>query len=270
MKTLFMGAGSMAHALMKGSLAAEVLRQEKVYVTNRSNRQGLEEFVHEFGVNKVEHEASYDVVILAMKPKDFHGAVATIRPYLTTHTLVISVLAGITIQHLSDKLAFNGAIVRAMPNTSASMGKSATAVSFNRHLTHSQKEWTMKLFQSVGIAVEVEEKQLDLITALSGSGPAYIYFVAELLEKAAVELGLQQELAKDLISQTIAGASEMLEKSGLNAQELRRNVTSPGGTTEAGIAALEEYHVREAFLQCIYSAKTRSENLGKEINTQSL
>ena len=270
MKTLFIGAGSMAHALLKGSIKAEVLKKEDVYVTNRSNRHRLDEFVYHFGVNQVDHDSSYDVVILAMKPKDFHSAVSTIRPYLTTHTLIISVLAGITIQHLSDKLAFNGSIVRAMPNTSAAMGKSATAIAFNRHLTHSQKEWAANLFESVGTAVEVEEKQLDLITALSGSGPAYIYFIAELLEKAAVELGLQQELAKDLVTQTIAGASVMLEKSGLDAKELRKNVTSPGGTTEAGIAALEENHVREAFLQCVYSAKIRSENLGNEMNKQSL
>lgn len=265
MKTLFIGAGSMAYALMSGALKAGVLKNENVHVTNRSNQERLNEIVHEFGVRHVEHDSSCEVVILAMKPKDFHEAADFIRSHLSSHTVVISVLAGITMEHISDKLSFNGPIARAMPNTSAAMGKSATAVSFNGYLSDSQKEWTTTLFQSVGTAVEVAEEQLDLITALSGSGPAYIYYVAELLKNAAVELGLQEELAKNLVTQTIAGASAMLAESGLEARELRRNVTSPGGTTEAGITTLEDYQVRDAFFQCVSSAKRRSEVLGKEL-----
>ncbi|WP_179884951.1 pyrroline-5-carboxylate reductase [Bacillus sp. AFS015802] len=270
MKTLFVGAGSMAHALMSGALKAGVLDKEEVYVTNRANRERLEEITHEFCVRKGERDAVYDVIILAMKPKDFQEAAKSIRAFLSENTLVISVLAGITMEHISDKLSFNGAVARAMPNTSAAMGKSATAVSFNRHLSNSQKEWTKTLFQSVGTAAEIEEEKLDLITALSGSGPAYIYYVAELLKDAAVELGLEENLAESLVTQTIAGASAMLRESGLDAQELRRNVTSAGGTTEAGIAALEEYQVRDAFFQCISSAKNRSQELGSELQKQSL
>ncbi|MGM0751361.1 MAG: pyrroline-5-carboxylate reductase [Bacillota bacterium] len=269
MKTLFIGAGSIAHALMSGALKAGVLKNENVYVTNRANQQRLEEIAHQFGVRQIDHDSSYDVVILAMKPKDFHEASETISTYLSSDTLVISVLAGITMEHIGDKLGYNGPIARAMPNTSAAMGKSATAVSFNPHLSQAQKDWTAALFQSVGTAVEVKEEQLDLITALSGSGPAYIYYVAELLKNAAVELGLQEELAKNLVTQTIAGASAMMEESGLEARELRRNVTSPGGTTEAGIATLEDYQVRDAFFQCVSSAKDRSEVLGKELKKQS-
>ncbi|MCA1063286.1 pyrroline-5-carboxylate reductase [Rossellomorea sp. AcN35-11] len=269
MKTLFIGAGSMAHALMKGALKAGVLMNEKVYVTNRTNRERLDEIVAEFGVRHGERDLPYDVVILAMKPKDFHEAADSIRTYLSKNTLVISVLAGITTEHISDRLSFQGAIARAMPNTSAALGKSATGVSFNPYMSHSQREWTSLLFQSVGTAVIVEEEQLDLITALSGSGPAYIYYVAELLKDAAVELGLEEELAESLVTQTISGASAMLEQSGLEARELRKNVTSPGGTTEAGISTLEGYRVREAFFTCISSAKSRSEYLGKELKRHS-
>ncbi|WP_201713405.1 pyrroline-5-carboxylate reductase [Rossellomorea arthrocnemi] len=270
MKTLFIGAGSMAHALMGGALSAGVLTCEEVYVTNRANQERLDHIMHEFCVQKVNQDTSYDVIILAMKPKDFHEAAESIRTHLKENTLVISVLAGITMDHLSDKLSFNGAMARAMPNTSAALGKSATAVSFNKYLSHSQKEWTTTLFRSVGTAVEVEEEKLDLITALSGSGPAYIYYVAELLKGAAVKLGLEEDLAKGLVTQTIAGASAMLTDSGLEAQELRKNVTSAGGTTEAGISALEDYHIRDAFFQCIASARDRSQILGNELKRQSL
>ncbi|MFI8685291.1 pyrroline-5-carboxylate reductase [Rossellomorea sp. NPDC077527] len=270
MKTLFIGAGSMAHALMGGALKAGVLNSGEVYVTNRSNKERLDEIMQEFCVQKVNLEEEYDVIVLAMKPKDFHEAAESITPYLSEHTLIISVLAGITMEHISDKLTFKGAIARAMPNTSAAMGKSATAVSFNHSLSNSQKQWTKTLFQSVGIAAEVEEEKLDLITALSGSGPAYIYYVAEILKHAAVELGLEEDLAESLVTQTIAGASAMLSESGLEAVELRNNVTSAGGTTEAGIAALEDFQVKEAFFQCITSAKNRSQVLGSELKKQSM
>ncbi|MEI2665142.1 pyrroline-5-carboxylate reductase [Rossellomorea sp. LJF3] len=270
MKTLFIGAGSMAHALMSGALKAGVLNNEEVYVTNRANQERLNEIMQEFCIRKVNRASRYDVIILAMKPKDFHEAAESVRPYLSENTLIISVLAGITMKHISDRLDFKGAIARAMPNTSAAMGKSATAVAFNQYLSPSQKEWTKTLFQSVGIAAEVEEEKLDLITALSGSGPAYIYYVAEILKHAAVELGLEDELAESFVTQTIAGASAMLSESGLEARELRRNVTSAGGTTEAGIAALEDHQVRDAFFQCISSANNRSQTLGHELKENSL
>jgi pyrroline-5-carboxylate reductase len=268
MKTLFIGAGSMAHALLSGAINAQVLKKEDVYVTNRSNQQRLTELIGHFGVNGVSSRLpseELDVIILAMKPKDFHEAAPAIKSFLSPGTLIISVLAGISINHISETLSFNGAIARAMPNTSAALGKSATAVTYNEFLSEQNKEWTLKFFRSVGLSVEVPEEQMDLITAVSGSGPAYIYYVAELLEKAAVDLGMQQELAKALIIQTISGASKMLEASGKEAGILRRNVTSPGGTTEAGITVLEESGVSEAFSKCVDAAKARSEEMEKEL-----
>ncbi|WP_175991122.1 pyrroline-5-carboxylate reductase [Bacillus sp. Marseille-Q1617] len=269
MKTLFIGAGSMAHALLSGAINAKVLEKEEVYITNRTNHQRLQEVIEHFGVNGVSgclpSNEEFDVVILAMKPKDFHEAGPAIRRFLSSGTLIISVLAGISIKHIRETLAFNGAISRAMPNTSAALRKSATAVTYNEFLSERQKEWTLTFFGSVGLSVEVPEEQMDLITAVSGSGPAYIYYVAELLEKAAVDFGLQKELARALITQTIAGASKMLEDSGQEAGTLRKNVTSPGGTTEAGISTLDEYGVSEAFLKCVDSARNRSQEMGKEL-----
>jgi pyrroline-5-carboxylate reductase len=274
MKILFIGAGSMAHALLRGAIEAQVFEKENVYVTNRSNQQRLTELIEHFGVNviscRIPSDEEFDVIILAMKPKDFHDAAPTIKSFVSPRTLIISVLAGISINHISETLGFNGAIARAMPNTSAALGKSATAVTYNEFLLEHHKEWTLKFFRSVGLSVEVHEEQMDLITAVSGSGPAYIYYVAELLEKAAVDLGMDKELAKALVIQTISGASKMLEDSGLEAGILRRNVTSPGGTTEAGITELEESGVSEAFLKCVDSAKTRSEEMGKELTFNQL
>jgi pyrroline-5-carboxylate reductase len=274
MKILFIGAGSMAHALLRGAIDAQVFEKEEVYVTNRSNQQRLTELIEHYGVNgiscRLPSDEEFEVIILAMKPKDFHEAAPVIKSFLSPGTLIISVLAGISIDHVSETLTFKGAIARAMPNTSAALGKSATAVTYNEFLSEQHKEWTLKFFRSVGLSVEVAEEQMDLITAVSGSGPAYIYYVAELLERAAVDLGMQKELAKALIIQTISGASKMLEDSGLEAGILRRNVTSPGGTTEAGINVLEESGVSDAFSKCIDSAKARSEEMGRELTFNHL
>ncbi|MHC8522463.1 pyrroline-5-carboxylate reductase family protein [Rossellomorea sp. H39__3] len=152
-----------------------------------------------------------------------------------------------------------------MPNTSAALGKSATAVTLDRFGDRVMKEAVVHLLDSVGLTVEVEEHQLDLITALSGSGPAYIYDMAEMMQATAVELGLPSELARDLTIRTITGAGAMLEESGLDAEELRKNVTSPGGTTEAGIEALKAHGVEHALFDCISSARNRSEELGRKL-----
>ncbi|MCA1054736.1 pyrroline-5-carboxylate reductase [Rossellomorea aquimaris] len=267
MKTLFFGAGSMAHALVSGAIEAKVLERENVTITNRSNKKRLLEFAEHFDVKGVSGHLApeFDVVILAMKPKDFHDAAPSIRRSLSSNTLVISVLAGISLQHIRESLAFDGAIARAMPNTSASLRKSATAITCNELLTEKQREWTLELFRSVGYIAEVQEHQMNLITAVSGSGPAYIYYVVELLEKAAIDTGMPEELAKALILQTISGAASMLEHSGLEAGMLRKNVTSPGGTTEAGIGILEESGIGEAFMKCVDAARNRAEEMGNEL-----
>ena len=131
------------------------------------------------------------------------------------------------------------AIVRAMPNTSAAVGKSATAVAVNDRVTSHQIELMKNLFGTVGLTTFVEEEQLDAVTGLSGSGPAYIYYLIEAMEKSAVEVGLDKEMASELIVQTLIGAAEMVKNSTKSSEQLRRDVTSPGGTTEAGSRCLK-------------------------------
>ena len=150
-----------------------------------------------------------------------------------------------------------------MPNTSASVGKSATAITFNELVSDEQRELALSIFSAIGTTAIVEEDQLDAITGLSGSGPAYIYYVVEAMEQSAKDIGLESETAKQLIIQTLIGAAEMLSSSGKDAAKLRKEVTSPGGTTEAGIEVLRQRGVEEAFIQCIKTATEQSKKLGQ-------
>lgn len=271
-KVVFIGAGSMAEALIAGMVNNKLLAPQDIWVTNRSNKERLKELETKYGVS-----ASYDtekllqgadVVLLAMKPKDAAASIIALKDDLKESHLIISVLAGVSLESI-EKLAGKALpIVRAMPNTSATIGKSATAFAVNKQVTKEQIEITEKILQTAGISRLVEEEQLDAVTGLSGSGPAYIYFLYEAMEKSAVELGLNKDLAKDFIIQTFLGAAEMLATSPKPASQLREDVTSPGGTTEAGLKVLAAHEVDQAMMECIKTAAEKSKALGNSIREE--
>jgi pyrroline-5-carboxylate reductase len=265
-KIAIVGAGSMAEAFISGILENELIDRNNVWVTNNSNKERLAALETQYRIHSTyDLNALFegaDVVILSMKPKDAASAIESIRPYLTRDMLVVSVLAGVsmnTIEMLADKKL---SIARAMPNTSAAVGKSATAIAVNERVSQQQLEITKQLFDTVGLAAYVEESQLDAVTGLSGSGPAYIYYLIEAMEKSAVEIGLEKGMAQELIVQTLIGAAEMVKNSSKSPEQLRREVTSPGGTTEAGIRVLEDQGVQQAFISCIKAATSQSKKMG--------
>jgi pyrroline-5-carboxylate reductase len=265
-KIAIVGAGSMAEAFISGILENELIDRNNVWVTNNSNKERLAALETQYRVHSTyDLNALFegaDVVMLSMKPKDAASAIESIRPYLTRDMLVVSVLAGVsmnTIEMLADKKL---SIARAMPNTSAAVGKSATAIAVNERVSQQQLEITKQLFDTVGLAAYVEESQLDAVTGLSGSGPAYIYYLIEAMEKSAVEIGLEKGMAQELIVQTLIGAAEMVKNSSKSPEQLRREVTSPGGTTEAGIRVLEDQGVQQAFISCIKAATSQSKKMG--------
>lgn len=268
-KLAVIGAGSMAEALISGIVEKKLMNQEKIWVTNRSNREKLHALQEKYGV-----QTTYDmtqmlmdvnVVILAMKPKDVVTAVTQIKPYLKENVLLISLLAGIPTKSIEMIAEKSIPIVRAMPNTSAAIGQSATALAVNSIVSEQQKSMVKKMFDTVGLTVFVEEAQLNAVTGLSGSGPAYIYYLIEAMEKSAVEIGLESDLAKQLIVQTLIGAAGMVAHSSKPPMQLRQEVTSPGGTTEAGLKILREHQVQEAFIHCIKEATAQSERLGQAL-----
>src|SRR5699024_584375 len=172
--------------------------------------------------------------------------------------LIVSVIAGISTSFISSLIDKDVAVVRAMPNTSASIGYSATAVSKGKFATEKDLEFAKQLFNAIGTVSIVEEEKMHIVTGVSGSGPAYIYYLVEALEKVAIEEGLDPQIAEELITHTIIGAGKMLEQSGESAGTLRENVTSPNGTTAAGLETLSKYNFQEAVINCVKSAKDRS------------
>ena len=266
------GAGSMAEALISGMVTDHLLEASHIWVKNRSNQERLQELKSTYGVsatyNLQELCRGADAIILAMKPKDALNALVSIKETLEPPTVIISVLAGVSLSSIEKILDKPMAIVRAMPNTSATIGKSATALAGNKLVSNEASIMVEKIFQTVGLTKFVKEEQLDAVTGLSGSGPAYIYYLFEALEKGAVDLGLDRELAKDLIIQTFLGAAEMLSKTSKSACQLRKEVTSPGGTTEAGLRVLADMGVEQAFINCINEAATQSKRLGESISKE--
>lgn len=264
-KVVFIGAGSMAEALIQGWISKSVFPSSNIGVSNRSNidrLNKLKEKYHVLPIVNKEELMNADLIVLAMKPKDIHNALSSISKYIRKDAAILSVVAGISISTIEELLGARP-VARVMPNTSATIGMSASGISFNNQVSNSQKQLFMQMLEAIGIVIEVEEDQLHAVTALSGSGPAYIYYLLEAWEKIGTEFGLSQEVVRKLMVQTMAGCAAMIEQVKEEPYELRKKVTSPGGTTEAGINALENYHFKEAIYECIKSAEARSRELAE-------
>ncbi|RXI99567.1 pyrroline-5-carboxylate reductase [Anaerobacillus alkaliphilus] len=266
-KVAFIGAGSMAEAMISGILKEKVLLPQQIFVTNRSNKERLLLLQEQYGVktfsNNQEILLEMDIVVFAMKPKDIAETIAKIRHYTTEQQLFISVLAGVSTSCISQLLGHNAPIIRTMPNTSAAVGESITAISSGNFAELEHLNMSEELFKAIGEVAIVEEEKLDAITGLSGSGPAYIYYLIEAMEIGAKEIGLDEHLAKSLIAQVLIGAAERIKSTDLSSKTLYKQVMSPGGTTEAGFKVLESYHYQEAMVECIKRAAARSTELGK-------
>ena len=268
MKTIvFIGAGSMAEAVIAGIVERGAVEPRNVHVMNKSDDNRLDLLHNKYGISIVCKEkialGKADLVVLATKPKDVHQAMADIRPLLTNQTAVLSVIAGISIDTIENGLGARP-IARSMPNTSATIGKSATGIAMNSAVDNEMRNHILGLLDAIGLVKEVEEDDLHVVTALSGSGPAYVYYLAESLEEAAMDRGLSKEVARSLIIQTLEGAAAMLKETGTEPSELRKNVTSPGGTTAAGLDALENGLFKEVIAACIGKAEARSRELGAQ------
>ncbi|PFR12680.1 pyrroline-5-carboxylate reductase [Bacillus anthracis] len=265
----FLGAGSIAEAIIGGLLHANVVKGEQITVSNRSNETRLQELHNKYGVkgthNKKELLTDTNILFLAMKPKDIAEALTPFKEYIHHNLLIISLLAGVSTHSIRNLLEKDIPIIRAMPNTSAAILKSATAISPSKHAIKEHIQTAIALFETIGLVSVVEEEDMHAVTALSGSGPAYIYYVVEAMEEAAKEIGLKEDVAKSLILQTMIGAAEMLKASEKHPSILRKEITSPGGTTEAGIEVLQEHKFQQALISCITQAAQRSHNLGKTL-----
>jgi pyrroline-5-carboxylate reductase len=258
-----LGGGKIGEALVSGLLRGERTAADIVVAEKHAGRRA---FLSEtYGVKTLdapEAVAAVGTIVLAVKPQDIDALLAEVRDAVTARHVVVSVAAGITTAHVEARLADGVPVVRCMPNTPALVDEAMTAISAGAHADAAHLAVAESLLGAVGRVVTVPESQLDAVTALSGSGPAYFFYLVEAMIDAGILLGLPRALAAELIVQTAIGSAVMLRDSGEHPVQLREAVTSPGGTTIAAIRELEVHGVRAALLAAIEAAARRSRELG--------
>lgn len=260
----FIGGGNMAEAFVKGLIkgscpAAEITISEpnparRTYLAERYQVVTVEE--------NLEVARSCGVIVLAIKPQLVDVVVSNIAPEFTSDKLLISILAGVSTTTLESLLSGSPRVVRAMPNTPALVGEGASGLCRGHFASPDDLLFARRLFESFGIVRQVSEEQLDAVTGLSGSGPAYIFMVIEALADGGVQEGLPRDTALALAIQTVLGAAQMLKESGEHPAQARDKVCSPAGTTIAAVQVLEEKGLRAALMAAVSAATRRSRELG--------
>ncbi|MBM7553792.1 pyrroline-5-carboxylate reductase [Thalassobacillus pellis] len=270
----FLGAGSMAEAMISGIVEAETIPVNQVIVTNRSNQDRLNELQTKYGVRTVPgHQLNYeevDIFILAMKPKDIDPVLDSLKEKISADQVVLSVLAGISTSYMEENLHDRQQVIRAMPNTSSMIGESATAMSPGENAAIDLILASKKLLESFGKVFVIEEEKMDIFTGIAGSGPAYFYYLMEHIEAAGYEGGLDRETAREIGVQTILGAAKMLRDQEDTPAELREKVTSPNGTTAAGLQALDENGGGNAISEAVKGAAGKSKEMSKKAKEKEL
>ena len=264
----FIGAGNMASSLINGLIASG--HPSNLLWASDPNHDTLQQLENQFKINISSNNITLinhvDVVVLAVKPQVMHSVLTPLIDALNKEILIVSIAAGISQKSLTDWIGNNAAIVRCMPNTPALVRTGATALHANYVVNDEQKTLAENILRSVGISLWVEkESELDAVTAVSGSGPAYFFLLMEAMEKAALELGLDSHTAKILVQQTALGSAKIALESEDSSAQLRQRVTSPGGTTEQAIKTFEKGHFSKLVSKALHAARDKSTSLSIEL-----
>lgn len=262
-----LGAGAMGQALCRGLLRARVFLPENITCTDIDESK-LALLREETGVTTTASNAdaasSADVILLSVKPAMVDSVLDSISAVLSKDQLIISIAAGVTLKRLQDRLPEGIPVVRAMPNTPSLIGLGATGFALGEHADQSDEETAKRIFGAVGEAVEVPEGLMNAVTGLSGSGPAYVYLMIEAMAEAGVSVGLSREVSLLLSAQTVLGAAKMVLETGTHPAQLREMVTTPGGTTVAGLTTLERGKFRATIIDAVQAASRRAAELSKD------
>lgn len=266
----FLGAGSMGGAILRGVVASGVRIDGGITATNRTAEKA-EAFAGLDGVTSialadrpegnVEAAAGARIVLVGVKPAMVPDLLREIAPHLAADAIVVSVAAGVTLQTFADVLGSEARVIRSMPNTPSTVRKGVTGLAAGAAVPAEDIALVRRLFETVGAVVEVPESQIDALSTISGSGPAYVYLLIEELAKAAVGMGFTDADARLMVEQTFIGATALLDASGEAPAELRRRVTSPKGTTERAVAVLQEARLDRTFAEAADAALARAREL---------
>ena len=257
-----LGVGVMGSTLLAGLLRSG--RDAADLVITGRNAERAKELAGTYGVrlmSNVDAAVGADTLVLVVKPQDMGGLLAEISAHVRPGTLVVSLAAGITTAFLEERLPEGTAVVRVMPNTPALVDEGMAAISPGSHCDEGHLSEAEELLRSCGKVLRIPEKHLDAVTAISGSGPAYIFYVVEAMIEAGVLLGMPRATSTELVVQTLYGAATMLKETGQHPTVLREQVSSPGGTTMAALRQLDDHKVRAAFVTAMEAAAKRSKEL---------
>ena len=257
-RVAIIGAGIMGEGMINSLLAAGIEPSSIVLRDKRAER--IDDLVGKFNVNSG-HFREVDAAILAVKPQDFETCIAELKNDFEDSFLLVSLLAGVKKSQIEDKVGDNVRVIRIMPNTPILLGEGMSVITKGVRATDSDLSWVVNLLSKSGKTLVAEENLMDAVTATSGSGPAYFFGFVEAMIKASIRLGLSEQDSKLLVNQTLIGAAKMIEESGKDAGTLRKEVTSPNGTTAAALASFESSGWEETVYEAMKAAKDRSEEL---------
>ncbi|HEY8133612.1 MAG TPA: pyrroline-5-carboxylate reductase [Thermoanaerobaculia bacterium] len=262
----FVGAGNMAEAMIRGLLRGEVFKPKQVTASApREERQ--RELTEKYGIRATpdnREAARQSIVVLSVKPQILSRVLDEVADAIGAESLVISIAAGVPVAAIQSKLRPGTRVVRAMPNTPALVDAGATAIARGEHARESDLDDAKRIFDAVGVTVVLDESQLDAVTGLSGSGPAYVFLILEALSDAGVKVGLSRRTAQLLAAQTLLGSAKLLIETNEHPGRLKDMVTSPGGTAITGLHTLEHGGVRTTLMNAVEAATRRSRELGEE------
>ncbi|WP_165769143.1 pyrroline-5-carboxylate reductase [Virgibacillus profundi] len=266
-KISFIGAGTIAESLISGLLKGKLVDPELIWITNNRNAERLQKIQKKYDVNVTYDRkvllSNANIVILAMKPKNFTKAMEEIKPYTYENQLFLSLVSVISSVFVSKLLGHKAPIIRACPNTPAAIGESATGLAPGNYVKNRDILIATYLFDAIGSVTTVTEKEIDAVTALAGSAPAYIFYLIEAMEKAGEALGLEKEVSKQLVVQSLIGSTHLIKSSSEETSTLYKQVMSPQGVTEAGFEILKQYKFQESIIEGIKRGTERSREIGE-------
>jgi pyrroline-5-carboxylate reductase len=263
----FIGAGNMAEAMIRGLLRGSVFDADRI-TASAPRTERIEELSKRYGIHgttKNREAAGAQIVVLSVKPQILSRVLDEVADAIDPGALVISIAAGVPVAAIQARLAGGARVVRAMPNTPALVDTAATAIAGGEHALDTDLADAKRIFDSVGITVILDESQLDAVTGLSGSGPAYVFLILEALSDAGVKVGLSRRTAQLLAAQTVLGSAKLLLETNEHPGRLKDMVTSPGGTAITGLHTLEAGGVRTTLMNAVEAATKRSRELGEAL-----
>ena len=263
MKLGIIGCGNMGNALARGILSGRILSFGNIYISDKKPGK-IKELQRKFGITIATDKEIIQkcrTIIIAVKPQDSKKLLTSLSEKLTSSQHIISIMAGVTISRIESLLRKKVALTRAMPNMAALAGKSITCLSHNKLVRN--KAVVQKIFSAIGDVVEIDERYMDAVTAVSGSGPAYFLYLAEALKEAAIKLGIKKESAAKLAAATLIGSGALLESLKLTPEALRDRITSKRGTTEAALRVFKTKKFKDLVAGAVKAAAKRSKKLSK-------